>query len=81
MEDVILECIRSINLSQLICIGLMLWFVYSRLDNKMEKMKEEMKELKQEIHNLDKRLCRIEGILHTQDCCAIKASNDLRKAE
>jgi hypothetical protein len=54
---------------------------FSKVDTGFTGVREEIKELRKDIHSLDKRLCRIEGILHTQDCCAIKSSNEIRKAE
>ena len=75
MEEFVIEQIKSINMTQLLAIGVMFWVFYNRLNNKMDKgfqqISIEIKGMQEQIHSLDKRLCRIEGIL----------CNEIRKAE
>jgi abortive infection bacteriophage resistance protein len=67
MSDLVADFLKNINVSQLIAMGLITWFFYSRLNSKIEKvdndlknlidkgdnsLKEEMKGLKEEFKNL-----------------------------
>ena len=38
MPDLVKEFLESINISQLLAIGLMFWFFYSRLNTRMDKI-------------------------------------------
>lgn len=114
MEATVIEYLKSINIMQLLAMGVMFWTFYNRLDKKIDKLSTEVKEINTKlssdikeinvklsgdikevnvklggdikdvnshIQSIENRLCKIEGILHTQDCCVIKSSNELRKAE
>lgn len=74
MQEIIMEYLKTVNIIELISIGGMFWIFYSRLNKKIDGIRSD-------VNLVDKRLCRIEGILHAQDCCAIKSANELRKAE
>jgi hypothetical protein len=56
----------------------MLW---SHMNKSLDKIDNKIDQLGEKIHGLDTRLSRIEGILHSQDCCVIKEDRSLRKAE
>lgn len=92
----VIELAKEINLAQLVIIGLMFWFFYSRLEGKIEKNKQELKieinenkqELKIDINRLsdkiddvDRRLCRIEGSLATQGHCLFSQTQTKEKAQ
>ncbi len=79
--DQIFEIMKQMNIAQLLVIGVMFWIFYNRLNKKIDTLSIEIKWMQEQIHSLNKRLCRIEVILHAQDCCAIKSSNDIRKVE
>ncbi len=96
MQDLVVELLRNINISQLIAVGVMLWFFYSRLDSKIDKSKSELKddmsklrsELKGDINKLadkvedvDRRLCRIEGSLATQGHCLFHQTQHEKKVD
>lgn len=40
--DTILELLKEINIGQLVAIGAMFWFFYSRLEAKIEKLDEKL---------------------------------------
>lgn len=42
---------------------------------------KEIKEMKRDIHELDKRLYGIETMLHMKDCCILKSEQHIKKAE
>lgn len=68
--EAIIEIAKEINVGQLIAIGIMFWFFYTRLNGKIEK-------LSCKIEDIDRRLCRIEGSLSTQGhCLFIKSQSD-----
>lgn len=57
MQDLVIELLKSVNAVQLIAMGIIIWFFYSRINEKADKNKNELKqeidknknELKQEI--------------------------------
>lgn len=56
-------------------VGLgLLTIVWSSLTTRIEKLDEK-------LTDVDRRVCRIEGALNNKDCCMIKDSNTMRKAE
>lgn len=71
--ETIIEIAKEINIGQLIAIGIMFWFFYSRLNGKIEK-------LSSKIEDIDRRLCRIEGSLSTQGHCLFTKSQSDQKA-
>lgn len=74
MPDVVVEFLKDINIVQLVAIGVILWFFYSRLDSKIEKLGEK-------VEDVDRRLCRIEGSLASQGHCLFSQKEGLKKAE
>ena len=64
MSDVVAEFLRSSNFIQLIAIGVMFWFFYTRLDVKITAVKTELRqeitasktELRQEIASVKTEL-------------------------
>lgn len=44
MQDVIIEFLKEINIIQLFAIGVMFWFFYNRLDSKIEKVEQRLKD-------------------------------------
>ena len=82
--DILLWVVGS-GFTMMFALMLVMWNSLNKrmdkLEEKMDKLEEKIGKLEEKVHELDKRLCRIEGILHTQDCCAIKASNEKRQAQ
>ncbi len=52
----------------------LLYIVWSTLTARFDNLAEEVKDI-------DRRLCRIEGALSSKDCCMLKDDQKLRKAE
>lgn len=46
----------------------------SVLENKVDRMQDS-------INDIDRRLCRLEGAFSSKDCCMIKDSSQINKAE
>lgn len=47
---------------------------FSSVDQKIDKLQEHMTDI-------DRRLCRLEGAFASKDCCMIKDSSQIKKAE
>lgn len=77
MTDLIYKIIEETNPGQFILHASVVLWVYFNLNKKIELG---FKETTNAIHDLDKRLVRVETLLHTQDCCMLK--NEIKeKAE
>lgn len=90
--DQLIELMKEINIGQLIAIGVMFWFFYSRLDGKIEKTNlkiaeseksigERIDKLGDKVEDIDRRLCRIEGSLATQGHCLFHKQQEEKRAE
>ena len=55
MEEVI-KFLSQIDVPNLLVIGLMFWFVYNRLDNKIEKLGSRIDKLQETVTDIDRRL-------------------------
>jgi hypothetical protein len=75
MPELIIDIFKQINIGQLIAMGVMLWFFYSRLDGKLDKVNERIDRLSDKVDDIDRRLCRIEGSLATQGHCLFSNQN------
>lgn len=52
-------------------------YIIKRIDN----VEEEIKQMRLDMHNIDKRLYGVESLLHMQDCCVLKEDKTMKKAE
>lgn len=61
------QLIKNLDIAQLIAIGSMIWFFYSRLGSKMDKIdrewKEESKKMDQRVTESNKRMDGVYNIL------------------
>jgi hypothetical protein len=53
---------------------MMMFYMLRRFDQKFDRMQET-------ITDMDRRLCRLEGAFYRQECCVIKDSKSISKAE
>ena len=64
MNDIIFQTINSMNIPQLIAIGGMIWFFYSRLDGKINDLKEDMnrkfEKVDQRFEKVDQRFEKVD---------------------
>lgn len=83
--DILIELLKEINIAQLTAIGAVIWFFYTRLDNKIEKSHQELKydiaKLSDKVEDIDRRLCRIEGSLASHGHCLFNQSSHDKKAQ
>jgi len=80
MTELIIELFKEVNIIQLFAIGVMIWFFYNRLEEKIKEVKIELKELTQKVDEIDKRLCKIEGSLATSGHCLFNQCHNEKKA-
>ena len=52
----------------------MMLMMWSSINSRIEKLDEK-------VTDIDRRLCRLEGAFSSKDCCMIKDSSQMRKAE
>ncbi len=83
--DSIIQFMSKIDIPNLIAIGAIVWFFYSRLDNKIEKLDSKIsgkiEKLDEKINDIDKRVFAIETMLHMKDCCMLKDSGSVKKVD
>lgn len=86
--DKLIELAMQINLGNLIVMGAMMWFMYSRLDRKFDAVDKKfdaighrLDKMQETITDIDRRLCRLEGAFQSKDCCMIKDSRSMNKTE
>jgi len=84
MESII-EIAKTLDIAQLIVMGIMLWFFYSRLDRKIEKLDEKLssriEKVDEKLTDIDRRVCRIEGSLNSKECCMLSDSRIKQRIE
>ncbi len=74
MEEWLLQTLQKFDPINLIVIGFMIWIFYNKLDKKISKIAEEIKDI-------DRRLCRLEGAFSSKECCMLQDEKQLKKAE
>lgn len=94
--DSIIELLKSLDIPQLIAMGIMIWVFYSRLDNKIDKLEQKltskidsldlklssrMDKIDEKLTDVDRRVCRIEGSLNSKECCMLSDSRAKQRAE
>jgi len=79
--EMLIEILNKFDIANLFAMGIMFWFFYNRLDNKIDKIVKRLDKIETELHELDKRLCRLEGAFSAKDCCMIKDERVSRRAE
>lgn len=60
--------------------GLML-VMWQSVNKRIDGIAGKIDKLDEKVTDIDRRVCRIEGAMSNQRGCAIRASNDMRKAE
>jgi monomeric isocitrate dehydrogenase len=87
-----IEILQSMNISQIIVNGAVVWFFYNRLDKRFEnlrvdvksdikELREDVQDLRKDVQEIDKRLCRLEGAFASKECCMIKDERFMKKAQ
>jgi iron-sulfur cluster repair protein YtfE (RIC family) len=53
----------------------------SRIDSRHTNLENKIDKMQDTITDIDRRLCRLEGAFASKDCCMIKDSSQMKKAE
>ena len=61
-------------------LSLML-IIWTSLNSYKVSMHEKLEKIREELKDMDRRLCRIEGALSAKDCCVLTDDKRLKKAE
>ena len=79
--DQLVEILKEVNIAQVFIILFGIWWFYTRLDNKIDKVNDRIDKLSEKIEHIDRRLCRIEGSLSTHGHCLFNQSKPEQKAQ
>lgn len=74
MSELVVTCFEKLDVIQLLAMGIMFWFFYSRLDRKIDKLGEK-------VEDIDRRLCRIEGSLSIHGHCLFNQAKPEQRAQ
>ena len=85
MEQLIL-LLGKVDVITLLAIAGMFWIFNNKMNAKLEKLENNLQSqisaLAEDVKDIDRRLCRIEGSMASKDCCMLKDDRQqLRKAE
>lgn len=69
----LVQILKEVNIAQIFVMFVGMWFFYSRLNNKIDKLAEK-------TEDIDRRLCRIEGSLSNHGHCLFTKSQSDHKA-
>ena len=88
--QLISDIMNKLDVVQLAAIVIILWVFYNRLDGKIsasekrleakiDQSNNSIENLRGDIHELDKRLCRLEGAFTMKECCAVQSDKQQKK--
>lgn len=52
-----------------------------KLEKKIDNLENKIEKTQESLTDIDRRLCRLEGAFSSKDCCMIKDSSQIKKAE
>ena len=70
--EFVTDILKTLDIPQLIAMGVIVWFFYSRLDKKMEKLQLKMDRIDLRVQEVEKEIFAIKLIIHMKDCCMLK---------
>lgn len=83
--DYITQQFSQLDIAQLVAIVVIVFWSYTRLETRlcgqMEKLDAKLDKLDEKVTDIDRRVCRMEGAFNNKECCVIKHSDQLKKAE
>jgi len=81
MEQLLIDFIKGFDVQAMISMGVIFWFMTKNMRDDAKSIKNELTNIKEEIRDLDRRLCRIEGAISSKDCCRLTDDRKLDQAE
>ncbi len=79
--DSLIILLKEVQIVTLLAMAGMLWFFNNRMDKKIDELKGQIKDVAEDVKDIDRRLCRIEGAMASKDCCMLKDDRQMKKAE
>lgn len=79
MNDIFLKALESFNLLEVLAVGVLMFYMYSRIGLKFEKIDTKFDKLDDNISKVDKRLCKMEGRLNSKSYCHLSNQGQKRK--
>ena len=86
--DIPVEFLSKLDVPNLLAMAAMLWVMNKRLDKKFEKIDQRFEKVDQRFEKIENRLSLIENdiieiktVLRLKECCMIKDSSQMKKAE
>lgn len=76
--EMFLEAIAKLDIATII---ILLGGVYLMNKSNKAEMNSKLDKMQETITDIDRRLCRLEGAFASKDCCMIKDSSQVKKAE
>ena len=79
--DFPIELLKNLDLTNLLAMAAMLWFLYSRIDKKFDKIDERLNTLEKDNKEIRTSLNRMEGAFYSKECCMLKDDKQVKKVE
>lgn len=77
----LIQLIIGSDIRTIIAIGVMFWIFYNKINKRFDLVDKRFDIIEEKITDIDRRVCRIEGALASKDCCVLKESEKIKKAE
>lgn len=77
----LLEIIKNYDIHTILSMAAIFWFMSRGIRSDIKDIKFDLARIKEDIRDLDRRLCRIEGALSAKECCILKDEQRLKKVE
>jgi len=71
----------QIVMTMIIAIGGLIFVMWADINSRFDRIDTRIDKLDEKLTDVDRRLCRLEGAFVSKDCCMIKDSGQLKKAE
>ena len=83
--DLFIQSLAKLDLATIIILLGGLYIInksnMSGFDSKFKSLEEKIDKMQETVTDIDRRLCRLEGAFASKDCCMIKDSSQIKKAE
>lgn len=62
-------------------IWAIVWYQLRPIKKDIMNIQSDIKKIQVDLQDLDRRICRVEGVLSAKECCLLKDDAQLKKAE
>lgn len=79
--DIVLTVVTA-GFGLILSLMLIVWnSLNTKIDNLDKNLGNRIDKLDEKVTDIDRRLCRLEGAFSSKECCMIKDSSQIKKAE